>query len=110
MKRLVKPGMTISCAAHAAALFFGFMAISALPWLTALSSPGMLFLRQGRVRFEPDVRLGGRRFFARLSINHLARLIGRRSLLSHLCYSGCDRDRWVMSVAGLERPEGVRFQ
>jgi len=31
MKRLVKPGMTISCAAHAAALFFGFMAISAQP-------------------------------------------------------------------------------
>lgn len=31
MKRLVKPGMTVSCAAHAAALFFGFMAISAQP-------------------------------------------------------------------------------
>jgi outer membrane biosynthesis protein TonB len=27
----MKPGMTISCAAHAAALFFGFMAISAQP-------------------------------------------------------------------------------
>jgi outer membrane biosynthesis protein TonB len=31
MKRLMKPGMTISCVAHAAALFFGFMAISAQP-------------------------------------------------------------------------------
>src|SRR4029077_2263981 len=31
MKRLMKPGMTISCAAHGAALFFGFMAISAQP-------------------------------------------------------------------------------
>jgi outer membrane biosynthesis protein TonB len=31
MKRLVKPGMTVSCAAHAAALFFGFIAISAQP-------------------------------------------------------------------------------
>jgi hypothetical protein len=31
MKPGVKPGMTISCAGHAAALFFGFMAISAQP-------------------------------------------------------------------------------
>lgn len=31
MKPGMKPGMTISCAAHAAALFFGFMAISAQP-------------------------------------------------------------------------------
>ncbi len=31
MKPGVKPGMTISCVAHGAALFFGFMAISAQP-------------------------------------------------------------------------------
>jgi outer membrane biosynthesis protein TonB len=31
MKPGMKPGMTISCAAHAAALFFGFLAISAQP-------------------------------------------------------------------------------
>jgi hypothetical protein len=31
MKPGMKPGMTISCVAHAAALFFGFMAISAQP-------------------------------------------------------------------------------
>jgi outer membrane biosynthesis protein TonB len=31
MKPGMKPGMTISCAAHGAALFFGFMAISAQP-------------------------------------------------------------------------------
>jgi len=31
MKLGMKPGMTISCVAHAAALFFGFMAISAQP-------------------------------------------------------------------------------
>jgi hypothetical protein len=73
----------------------------------------MLFLGERGVRFDPYVGLGGRPFFARLSINDLARRIGVRCLFAHLCQEAIKRGEHLSVVesdgASLAGRFGVRL-